>query len=479
LKAAKLHTNFLYSALAIVLIFFIAIAVYTQLYYVVVIPFALLLFLTGWHYPFTIFLFLIASLAFSTEYQVTSSLGTDFPDELLMLLVALLAVFFLLASKAINYKTWIGHPLLYLLAFVTVWSVISAVFSTQPLLSVKFLLAKGWYLGAFVLAPILFFKTKKNIQLAAAILAVSMLLITTIIMIRHSYYHFSFADINKALQPFFRNHVNYSAMLVCVLPIVWSMRQQINSKWIKRILAAGLLLLAGALIFSYARGAWLALLTGIIAAVLIRRRKVVLAYVIVIATVISVLFWLKHNDRYLQYAHDYRSTVFHEKFKDHLVATYQLKDVSTAERFYRWIAGVRMIKENTLTGFGPNSFYNSYKPYTVPAFKTWVSNNPEHSTVHNYFLLLTVEQGIPALLFFLLLTLGMFYYAQLIYHRTTDFFYKQLALVVGVMLTMILTVNSLSDLVETDKIGSLFFLCIAALVSADIGTKKDKNNEVL
>jgi O-antigen ligase len=352
-------------------------------------------------------------------------------------------------------------------------------FSTQPFLSVKFLLAKSWYLGAFVLAPLLFFQNKRNIQLAAVILAVSMLLVTTIVMIRHGYYQYSFAGINKALQPFFRNHVNYSAMLVCIIPIVWAIRRQVNNKWIKRILAAGLLLLTVALLLSYARGAWLALVTGIIAAVLIRYRKIGVVYVLVVITAVAGLFWMKEGNRYLQYAHDYQSTVFHENFKEHLVATYQLKDVSTAERFYRWIASVRMIKENSLTGFGPNSFYNSYKPYTIPAFKTWVSNNPEHSTVHNYFLLLTVEQGIPALLFFLLLTTAMFYYAQLIYHRTTDFFYKQMAMVVGVMLTMILTVNSLSDLIETDKIGSLFFLCIAALVAADIATQKDKQKEVL
>jgi O-antigen ligase len=479
LKALKLHTNFLYSALATVFIFFIAIAVYTQLYYLAAIPFALLLFLAGWYYPFPIFLLLIATLPFSAEYQVTSALGTDFPDELLMLLVALLAIFFILTSKAVNYKKWLCHPLMYLLGIVIIWSVISVVFSTQPLFSVKYLLAKGWYLGAFVLAPILFFQQKKNIQLTAVILAVSMLLVTTIVMIRHSYYHFSFANINKALQPFFRNHVNYSAMLVCILPIVWSIRQQVNSKWKKRILAAGLLLLAAALILSYARGAWLALVTGVIAAVLVRQRKILVVYSLVIITAIAALFWIKQDDRYLQYAHDYRSTVFHENFSEHLVATYQLKDVSTAERFYRWIAGVRMIKENSITGFGPNSFYNNYKPYTIPAFKTWVSNNPEHSTVHNYFLLLTVEQGIPALLFFLLLTIAMFYYAQLIYHRTTDIFYKQMVIVIAVMHTMILTVNCLSDLIETDKIGSLFFLCIAALVSADIATRKTTKKEVL
>jgi hypothetical protein len=38
---------------------------------------------------------------------------------------------------------------------------------------------------------------------------------------------------------------------------------------------------------------------------------------------------------------------------------------------------------------------------------------------------------------------------------------------------MILTVNFLSDLIETDKVGSLFFLCLATLVVADMNTRNE------
>jgi O-antigen ligase len=191
---------------------------------------------------------------------------------------------------------------------------------------------------------------------------------------------------------------------------------------------------------------------------------------IVIVTV--SLFWIKSGDRYLQYAHDYRTTIFHQDFEEHWQATYEFKDMSTAERFYRWIAGVRMIKDNPLAGYGPNTFYNNYKSYAVPAFKTYVSDNKEHSTVHNYFLLIAIEQGIPGLVFFLLLVGCMLNYAQHLYHRVKDIFYKTIAVTSGVILVMILTVNFLSDLIETDKVGSLFFLCLSMLIIADINSKQ-------
>jgi O-antigen ligase len=235
-----------------------------------------------------------------------------------------------------------------------------------------------------------------------------------------------------------------------------------------------------ALFFSFARGAWMALLVGLISYWLIKRQKLLVAFVVSLTLILVSVFWLSQNDRYLNYQNNnYRATIFHSNFEEHLVATYKLKDVSTAERFYRWIAGARMIKDNWLTGYGPNTFYNNYKPYALPAFKTWVSDNKDHSTVHNYFLLITIEQGFPGLLFFLLLVAAMLYYSERLYKRIADKFYKTAALSCGVILMMILTVNFLSDLIETDKVGSLFFLCLATLIAIERTTKYEREKAII
>jgi len=260
-------------------------------------------------------------------------------------------------------------------------------------------------------------------------------------------------------------------MLVCTIPVLAAV-YQLNKKYRLLIIAATIIVLT-ALFFSYSRGAWLALIIGILSYWLIQKRKLLMAFVITIVLALSSVFWLGTNDRYLNYAHDYRTTIFHKNFEEHLVATYKLKDVSTAERFNRWIAGVRMVKDNWLTGYGPNTFYYNYKPYAIPAFKTWVSDNKEHSTVHNYFLLVLIEQGVPGLLFFLFIVGAMIYYAEKIYHRTEDRFYKVTALACGAMIMMIVVVNFLSDLIETDKVGSLFFLCLATLVAIDLKSREE------
>lgn len=417
--------------------------------------------------PSLLFLLLIFSIPWSIEWEVTTSLSTDWPDESLMLLLSLSILLHLIYRRP-NPLYILISPFVLGIGLQLLWTVVTVVFSIDPILSLKYLLAKGWYLLAFLVAPVLLFARESEIKKGALLLAGSMLAAVIYVLIRHAGYGFTFDSINASVSPFFRNHVNYSALLVCVLPIVagvWAASASIRAK--RGLAAAGIVLLAG-LYFSYARGAWLALVIGAIAYWLLKKRRLVQAYVLAVIITLLVFGWLTNENRYTRFAPDYHTTIFHPDFRDHLVATYQFKDVSTAERFYRWIAAVRMSTERWQTGFGPNTFYPAYKSYTVPAFKTWVSQNPERSTVHNYFLLMLVEQGIIGLLLFLMLIGYAFFTAQRVYLETKDRFWRITVSVAAVVLAMIVTVNFLSDLIETDKVGSVFYLCQATLVVADL-----------
>jgi hypothetical protein len=429
-------------------------------------------------YPAALFYLLLATIPWSMEYNFTSGLGTDLPDEPLMLLMAFTTVALLLYHRNAFVTGKSLHPLLVLLALQVIWLLITVILSTYFVLSAKYFLAKTWYVLAFVAAPLLLWKDERVLKRSVVVLFTAMLLVTTLLLIRHAMLGFTFAGINKALAPFFRNHVNYSALLVFMIPLQVMFWQQARTKTLRWLLLLSFLITVPALYLSYARGAWLALLTGMATYWLVRRRWLWQSFLVIIILTITAVLWLRHNDRYLQFAHHYQSTVFHEDFKEHLAATYQLKDVSTAERFHRWIAGLRMTEDSWQAGFGPTTFYRHYKSYTVPAFKTWVSRNEEQSTVHNYFLLLLVEQGAVGLLLFLALLTMLFWYAQRIYHRTDDVFWKRVVATTAVILVMQCTLNFLSDLIETDKVGSVFYLCIAALVIAERAAKNRREHFV-
>ena len=442
-------------------------AIYFQQYIWLGVGFGVVAGLWVSNYPRVLFYILIASIPWSVEYSVGSGFSTDLPDEPLMLALSFLLVAILIQRRK-DLPLRLGSSVILLLLLAQAgWYVISVACSTMPVISIKFLLAKGWYLLAFVGAPLFLLNADKHIGRMGGVLATSMVSVTVIALVRHGYYGFTFEDINASLKPFFRNHVNYSALLVCMVPILVAWLVLAPSKALKRVLGLALIVTLAALYFSYARGAWLALFTGAAAYWLLRKRLLVYTYVFALVLSVAAIIWLKADNRYLRYAHDYNTTIFHTNFKEHLVATYKLKDVSTAERFYRWIAGVRMVKDSWITGFGPNTFYYNYRPYTITAFKTWVSRNEERSTVHNFFLLTLIEQGAVGLLLFLVLVGYLLYVAQCFVHRTQDRFWRVVISTVAVILIMLCTVNFLSDLIETDKVGSIFYLCTALLILAE------------
>jgi O-antigen ligase len=419
-------------------------------------------------YPALLFLILVASIPWSIEYSVTPSLATDLPDEPLMLLMSFVVVALLVQRG----KKWEGRLLSSMLFVVLLlqvgWYAVSAALSSHTLISFKYLLAKGWYLLAFVGAPLLLLRERKDYVRLGGVLLVSMVAFTLLVLVRHGGNGFTFESTNASLEPFFRNHVNYSALLVVMVPILLAFLSFTTATYKRALMILLLIVLLGALYLSFARGAWLALFVGAAAYWLLRKRLLVWAYITALLLVIGALFWLKTDNRYLRFAHDYETTVFHTDFREHLLATYQLKDVSTAERFYRWIAGVRMIKDTWQTGYGPNTFYYHYQRYTVPAFKTWVSKNEDRSTVHNYFLLTIIEQGVIGLLLLLFLLGSMFYTAQRLFHAMQDKFGQVVMATLAVILSMICTVNFLSDLIETDKVGSVFYICLAILIIGEL-----------
>ena len=189
-------------------------AVYTGLYIIALVPVMLAILLFGWQNPSVIFYLLLFSLPFSFEYSFSSGLGTDIPDEFLMLFTSFLFLLYVTYHPGKLNGTVLRHPLLFLFLLLTGWSLVTVLFSTDIIVSVKYLLAKGWYAGAFILAPLVLFRDRQSFIRSVVILTTAMVLVVLITMVRHYDYDFSFATINDALYPFFRNHVNYSAMLV-------------------------------------------------------------------------------------------------------------------------------------------------------------------------------------------------------------------------------------------------------------------------
>jgi O-antigen ligase len=407
---------------------------------------------------------LFLSIPFSAEVQVTPSLGTDMPDEPLMWICSVVVMFLLYRERA-RVASLVSHPIVALILLSWLWCWISLLHADNRVLALKFILAKSWYLLPFLFGSLLLLDSASRLRRAVAVLVVPMVLLSVVTLVRHAFTGFNFNDVSRVVWPYFRNHVNYSALMVCCIPPAYLLFRRTG----KPFWMFAMFILPVALYFSYSRGAWLALMAGAITVFLIRRRWLVSAAASLMVVLTLFSFWLARDNNYLRFRPDFERTIYHAALGDHLAATVRMKDISTAERFYRWIAAARIWNEHPVTGVGPNHFVPVYRSYTVESFRTYVSDNPERSTVHNYFLLLLSEQGLPAVLIFLLTLFAMFRTAQRAYERG-DEQEKAIALCAGAVLSMIVVLVSLSDLIETDKIGPLFYLCAAVLVSLSSGS---------
>lgn len=451
------------------------VATLMQAYLLLFVPFA---FLIAWWLLRDLrilYLLLLFSIPISTEMEFSSMLATDFPSESFMWLLtaALFAVFiYRPATFPVSAKK---SALFLILLLQLAWIFITTILSYEPLLSTKHFLAKIWYIVPFVLGTLYLMHNTKQFAIASKVFVLAMLIPIANSWIHHADNAFSFEAINASLGPFFRNHVNYSALMVCMLPIVWALFTHTSSRE-KRWWAWMMGILFAAILLSYSRGAWLCIITALITAWALKKKYLMSLLEIASIAVLLAFSWLKYDDQYLKFSPDFNRTIYHPGFSDHMQATYQLKDISTVERFYRWIAGVRMVADEPVKGFGPASFYTHYRSYAIPVFETWVSNNEERSTVHNYFLLLAVEQGIPGLLIFILLVVFMYATAVKVYHQSHHSVYRTMAMVCAMILSMMMTLNFLSDLIETDKIGSVFYIVLATLIFLGDRLRREKES---
>jgi O-antigen ligase len=181
------------------------------------------------------------------------------------------------------------------------------------------------------------------------------------------------------------------------------------------------------------------------------------------------LSWLFNNNHYLRYTPTYKETIYHDDFSSHVSSTLEGKDASSMERVYRWVAAVRMSRERPYMGVGSGNFNNYYKDYTVLDFETYLSDNEENSTVHNYYLLMLAEQGWIGLGIFLLLTFAIFLYGEKIYFKMDNRDDKRAIMTLLLVMFSIIINLLLSDMLESDKVGPFFFVVIALLALFDIG----------
>lgn len=461
-------------ASAIIFIIASIYGIYSNIPYVTLLP-VLLIFSLITIRNFSILLYLlIASLPISIDVYF-GSLSLSTPSEILMLAITAVVVV-LLINQRLHIKSYLNNALSILIIIQLLLFIFNIFISTSPILSLKYLLAKIWFYAALIIMPLIILKAEDNFKKAFWYFYVPLMLTVLYTIFNHALTGFGFEDVNTSARPFYVNHVIYACTLGLSLPFVTAaIGWYKNNKLIKLLLVGSVVVLLFAIITSYTRTTWLSIFAALAAIVVFNTKYLKLSILISLFALTGFCYYLANNNTYMKYAPNYQNTIFNqEDFGKHMEATVELSDISGMERVYRWVAAVNLIKHNFWFGTGNNTFYPTYKSYANPAFVTYVSDNPEKSSTHNYFLLIFSDQGVFGFLIFSILYLWSIIKTHTIYRRVDDRFIKTLMTSCFAVLVIFLVHLALGDMVEVDKNGGIFFIVISIIIMYDVKTKKTK-----
>ncbi len=421
-----------------------------------------------------VFFLLLFTIPLSIEFYFPGGLGTDLPTEPLVIGLMLAYGLFIMVHWQSMKSNFLLHPITLFLLLHLAWTIFATINSNLFLVSFKFLLAKIWYIvGYFFLAGSIL-KTDKDVRKFFWIIFIPFLFTVVLTFLRHAAISFSFNHVHDVMRPFFRNHVLYAAIMAIFLPYII-----LATSWYRKkpffylFMVSSVLFFLMAIYLSYTRTAYVSLIIAFGSYFVIRLKLLKIASFVSIIILFVAIFSVVKENRYMEYAPDFEKAITHKQFDDLVSATAKGEDVSTMERVYRWVAGMQMSKKELFTGHGPGNFYNFYKRNAVTAFETYVSDNPDKSGIHCYYLMVMTDQGIPGALIFLFFTFFVLIKGEAIYHQTEN--KERRKTIMAILLSMIIIDAFLliNDMVETDKVGAFFFMNIALLVNMDLLNKKE------
>jgi O-antigen ligase len=322
------------------------------------------------------------------------------------------------------------------------------------------------------------FQNFENIKKFIWMYALGLSCVAIITLIKHAEYNFHHKIADWIVTPFYNDHTAYGAALALFIPPVISLVIIENKIVFKSFLIFISIFLFVAVIFSYARAAWIglfaALLVFITLLLKIKFRKLLISFV----SLFTIIFSFSEELLYLM---GKNKTDSEGSFYENILSTYNIKnDASNLERINRWNCAIRMFLDKPVFGFGPGTYQFFYAPYQLSKEKTIISTNfGTGGNSHSEYLGPLSEEGLPGLLIVLTLILFVFSLGYRLCYTVQNKKIKILTYGIFLGLVTYFVHGFFNNFLDTDKLSLPFWGFIAMLVSIDVYHKNNntiKNN---
>ncbi len=436
---------------------------------VLLVPLLLGLLLISFYRPEYLLYTIVISTPFSINLEELELGGFAFylPTEPLLFGLTVLLILGHLHGPLIP-KDIIRHPISRAMFLYLGWMFVTSLTSTDPVVSLKFLLSRLWFIVPMYFGGATLFLNLKKANKFLLLYLIPFLVVVCITLFKHWGYGFEEEPAHWVMEPLYRDHTQYGAVVALFIPIAFgfTIEKDKTLPWRGAALLA-LSILCVAVVYTYARASWLsvlfALLLWILAILKVRPRLVVLG-----GLLFTLLLLFSLDDILVQLQKN--KTDSSENLVENVESITNITtDASNLERINRWNSVFAMVREKPMFGFGPGTYAFEYAPYQKSTDLTIISTNfGDVGNAHSEYLGPLAESGIIGLLSILLLITTLFWTGFNAYQKLDPGPQRHLLLMVTLALTTYFTHGFLNNFLDSDKASVPVFGMMGIIVAIDV-----------
>lgn len=440
-----------------------------EFYYFALLPLILLIVWAAFMRLDWLMMFIVACVPLSLNLEQLELGGVGFylPTEPLLFGVLLLFIFKIFSGKSIDQRIF-RHPVSFVLYFYLGWMAFTSITSEMPFVSFKFLLVKLWFITGFYFVMAHILSKPGNIRKFLLFYLFPLFAVIIYTVVRHASYGFEKDPGHWVMEPFYKDHTSYGAVLAMYFPPLLAMllRRKMNTL-LRVFLALGTVIISIGIVLSYTRAAWVSLAAAAVLlafmSIRVRLRTLITAFLSLAAFV-----WFAQDELLITLERNKQDSS--DNLTEHVESISNVSsDASNLERLNRWNCAVAMFEERPILGWGPGTYQFVYAPFQRSQDKTIIStNNADGGNAHSEYLGPLSEQGLFGMLAVILLVLVVSDLAFRVAYRARNTDVKWLAISVYLGLFTYFVHGVLNNYLDTDKASAPFWGFIAILVAIDL-----------
>ena len=360
------------------------------------------------------------------------------------------------------------HPIAIVIYCMFAWMLVTTITSEMPVVSLKFMVSRLWFVvPAFFLCTVLF-KKPKNIDLFIWLYIASLCIVCVYTIIHHAQFGFDGDSAHWVMTPFYNDHTAYGAALAIylILALTYVFIPGISKG--RRFLVIGVVaLLSLALTLSNCRAAWLSMIAslGVLVCVLL---KIKFRWVAA-AVIILVGLFLTFQNQIIDTLEKNNQDASGDLVENIQSITNISTDASNLERINRWQSAFRLFNERPVFGWGPGTYQFVYAPFQMSKEKTIISTNAgDGGNAHSEYFGPLAEQGLVGSLLVLTLVIVTVTCGLKTYSRCKN--KKAKVLVLGATLAFFgyFIHGFLNNFLDTDKLAVPVWSLAALIAAIDV-----------